>query len=121
MTTVHRLHQLQEHLQALCSDLQIDYAERADDPRDDEINLTFTYEEEAQVDRLIRAARVSFASYGPESFLPESHPGAAQFHQSEQMKFRVHKSLILSHMYWSVSFILCGQEEGYSLLENAQP
>lgn len=118
MSRPEQLHQLKESLQRLCAGLQIVYAERADDPLDDEITLTFTYGEEALADQLIRAARVTFASFGPEYWLPDSHPAAAQFRQSEHLQFRVCKSLIVSHLYWSVSFILCDPEEGYSLVEN---
>ncbi|MDG1581022.1 hypothetical protein [Pseudomonas sp. GOM6] len=88
---------------------------------DDHIHFTFTFAEEELVDRLIRTARSSFASFGPEYWLPDSHPGSAQFQQDNHLQYRVLKSLIQSHLYWGVSFILCGPNEGYSLVETTQP
>lgn len=119
------LHQLNGHLQGLYADLGIphQFTERVEsiDPRDDMIHLTFTHGEEDHADQLIRAARRSFASFGPEYWLPDNHPGAAQFRHTEHMQFKVRKSLIVSHLYWGVSFILCGPDEGYSLVEDTQP
>lgn len=120
-----KLHQLNGHLQGLYADLGIPhhFTERVEsiDPRDDMIHLTFTHGEEDHADQLIRAARRSFASFGPEYWLPDNHPGAAQFRHTEHMQFKVRKSLIVSHLYWGVSFILCGPDEGYSLVEDTQP
>lgn len=117
------LQQLHKQLQKLCLSLGLNYTERADavDDRREEVHLTFTYDEEDQVDRLIRAARVTMASFGPESFLPESHPNTKQFRHSEQVHYQVHKSLILSHMYWGLTFTLCSPEDRYSVTEDTQP
>ncbi|MFU4911794.1 hypothetical protein ACM7ZU_29960 [Pseudomonas aeruginosa] len=125
MDSQSKLHLLNEHLKKLYAGLDIDgdYSRRVD-PLDylaGEIYLTFTFHEESYVDNLIRAARQSLASFGPEYWLPDNHPGAAQFRQSGHIQFRIHKSLIRSHLYWGVSFILCAPDEGYSLLEDTQP
>jgi len=125
MDRQNRLQLLNEHLKGLYAGIGIDgsYAQRAEpiDQRDDYIHLTFTFDEEEYADRLIRSARRSLASFGPEYWLPDYHPGAAQFRQSDHIQFKVHKSLIRSHLYWGVSFILCAPEEGYSLYEDTQP
>ena len=88
---------------------------------DDHIHFTFDYDEEEQVDQLIRTARRTLARFGPEYCLPESHRRAAQFQQDEHIQFKVRKSLIVSHLYWGVTFMLCGPEEKYSLVEDTQP
>ncbi|MNF34348.1 hypothetical protein D3C85_798250 [compost metagenome] len=120
-----KLQQLSETLQGLWDDLKLtpSYGERVEpiDPRDDKIHFTFTFEEEELADQLIRAARRTLASFGPEYWLADYHPSAAQFRQGEHMQFKVRKSLIVSHLYWGVSFILCAHEEGYSLVEDTQP
>ncbi|MBX4139555.1 hypothetical protein K1567_27090 [Pseudomonas sp. S5F11] len=120
-----KLQRLNVALQGLWEGLNITprYVERVEaiDPRDDEIHFTFTFEEEDIADQLIRAARRTLASFGAEYWLPHYHPGAAQFRQEEHMQFKVRKSLIVSHLYWGVSFILCEPEEGYSLVEDHQP
>ncbi|MBO8305175.1 hypothetical protein [Pseudomonas aeruginosa] len=120
-----KLQQLNVALQGLWDDLKITprYVERVEpvDSRDDEIHFTFTLEEEDIADQLIRAARRALASFGAEYWLPHYHPRAAQFRQGEHMQFKVHKSLIVSHLYWGVSFILCEPEEGYSLVEDHEP
>ncbi|HBP4970067.1 TPA: hypothetical protein L5627_006005 [Pseudomonas aeruginosa] len=125
MDRQNKLHLLNEHLKELYSGLDIDgdYSRRADplDQRAEQIHLTFTFHEEGHADSLIRAARQSLATDGPEYWLPDYHPGAAQFRQTEHIQFKVRKSLIRSHLYWGVSFILCAPEEGYSLLEDTQP
>jgi hypothetical protein len=119
-----KLQQLSEALQGLWDDLKItpSYVSRVEpiDPQDDEIHFTFTFEEEDVADQLIRAARRTLASFGPEYWLPEYHLGAAQYRQSEHIQFKIRKSLIVSHLYWAVSFILCAPEEGYSLTEDTQ-
>ncbi|HBN8046990.1 TPA: hypothetical protein ACG5BG_002993 [Pseudomonas aeruginosa] len=98
-----KLHQLSDRLQALCADLNLGalYADRLEpiDPRDNEIHLTFALAEEEQADQLIRAARRTLASFGPEYWLPDSHPQAAQFRQDAHIQFRVRKSLVQSHLY----------------------
>ncbi|MBV7547487.1 hypothetical protein KW849_14440 [Pseudomonas sp. PDM26] len=120
-----KLLQLSESLQRIWDDLKLtpSYSERAEpiDPRDDEVHFTFTYEEEELADQFIRAARRTLASFGPEYWLPDSHPLAAQFRQDGHIQFKVRKSLIVSHLNWGVSFILCDAEEGYSLVEDTQP
>ncbi|MEB0222046.1 hypothetical protein [Pseudomonas sp. AB12(2023)] len=120
-----KLQQLNVALQGLWDGLNVTprYVERVDpiDPRDDEIYFTFTYEEEDLADQLIRAARRTLASFGPEYWLPDYHHRAAQLRQGEHMAFKVYKSLIRSHLYWGVSFILCKPEQGYSLVEDTQP
>ena len=123
LTSLEKLHSLRDRLKTICTDLQINFTNRVEpiDPRDDQIHLTFTYDEEADVDRLIRAARISFAAFGPENWLSESHVNAVLINQSERISYHVYKSLITSHMYWGVSFILCGPDECYSMLEDIQP
>ncbi|MFG8764943.1 hypothetical protein ACEOVB_29560 [Pseudomonas aeruginosa] len=125
MNSQSKLYLLNEHLKELYGSLGIDgnYSQRVDplDERAGEIYLTFTFNEEEYADSLIRAARQSFASFGPEYWLPDNHPGAAQFQQSGHIQFKIRKSLIRSHLYWGVSFILCAPDEGYSLLEDTQP
>jgi hypothetical protein len=125
MDQQNKLQRLNAALQGLWDDLKIipRYVERVEpiDPRDDEIHFTFSFEEEDFADQLIRAARRTLASFGPEYWLPDHHPHAAQFRQAEHMQFKVRKSLIVSHLYWGVSFILCTPEEGYSLTEDTQP
>ncbi|EMA3568486.1 hypothetical protein L4P64_004474 [Pseudomonas aeruginosa] len=120
-----KLQQLNIALQGLWDGLNVTprYVERVEpiDPRDDEIHFTFSLEEEDIADQLIRAARRALASFGAEYWLPHYHPRAAQFRQEEHMQFKVRKSLIVSHLYWGVSFILCEPEEGYSLVEDHQP
>lgn len=119
-----KLQQLNIALQGLWDGLNVTprYVERVEpiDPRDDEIHFTFTFEEEDIADQLIRAARSALASFGAEYWLPHYHPRAAQFRQGEHMQFKVRKSLIVSHLYWGVSFILCEPDEGYSLVEDHQ-
>jgi hypothetical protein len=118
------LQQLNEALQELWGDLKFStsYIERVDpiDPRQAEIHFTFTFDEEDLADQLIRAARSKLASFGPEYWLSDSHVGAAQFRQDGHIAFKAHKSLILSHLYWGVSFILCAPGESYSLVEDSQ-
>jgi hypothetical protein len=120
-----KLLRLSDSLQALCADLKLDprYAARVEPigPRDNQVHLTFTFAEEEQADQLIRAARRTLASFGPEYWLPNSHPQAAQFRQDAHIQFKVRKRLIKSHMYWGVSFILCDPEEDYSMVEDIQP
>lgn len=119
-----KLKQLSKALKGLCDDLKLtpSYDERVEpiDPRDDLVHLTFKLDEEEQADQLIRAARRTLASFGPEYWLPEYHPRATNFRQCEHMQFKVRKSLIVSHLYWGVSFILCAPDEGYSLVEDTQ-
>ncbi|MBD9427951.1 hypothetical protein IB232_21680 [Pseudomonas sp. PDM15] len=119
-----KIQQLSNALEEICDALNISpsYLERVEplEPQGDHIHLTFMFEEEELADQLIRAARRKLASFGPEYWLPDYHPGAAQFSQTEHMQFKVRKSLIVSHLYWGVSFILCAPNEGYSLLEDTQ-
>ncbi len=118
--TPEQLQQMKERLQNLCEGLGIVYRERADDPCDGGITLTFTYAEEDVVDQLIRTARKSLASFGPEYWLNDSHPGAAQFRHTDQIQYRVWKCFLVAHHYWSVTFYLCDPSERYSLLEDSQ-
>lgn len=115
---------LDDALQQVWARLELDiaYAERVEPvgPRDDEIHFTFNFSEEDTVDRLIRAARRTLASFGPEYWLPDDHPQAADFRQSGHLAFKVRKCLIRSHLYWGVSFCLCEADEGYSLIEDTQ-
>lgn len=119
-----KLKQLSEALQGLWDDLKLtqSFGERVEPigPLADEIHFTFRHDEEDLADQLIRAARRTLASFGPEYWLPDYHPGAAKFRQSEHIQFKVRKTLIVSHLYWGVSFILCTPEEGYSLVEDTQ-
>lgn len=117
------IQRLKNHLELLCNELEINFAERAEqvESNDKNVHLTFTYDEEDQVDKLIRSARTSIASFGPEYWLPEHHPGASRFLQSAHMPFKVRKSLVRSHLYWAVTFTLIDAETGYSLLEDTQP
>lgn len=115
--------QLSSALQVLWEGQNISplYRERVEpiDSRSDEVHFTFTFDEEGVADQLIRAAR-SLASLGPESWLPSDHPLAADFQQGEHILFKVRKSLVVSHLYWAVSFILRSPDEGYSLVEDVQ-
>lgn len=117
MSTELKIQQLQGHLQALCPTLGIDYAGHADAPVDGHIYLAFPYEEEDVVDKLIREMRIRHASFGPEYWLANNHPGGFLFRTEEHLQYRVVKALIISHLYWGVSFILCNEEEGYSVKE----
>lgn len=120
-----KLRRLSESLQGLWDNLKLTptYSERVEpiDPTGYEVHFTFTFDEEDLADQLIRTARRTFASFGPEYWLPDYHPSAAQFRQAEHIQFKVRKSLIQSHLYWGVSFILCAPDEGYSLVEDTQP
>lgn len=119
-----QLQKLSKALEVICDALNLSpsYLQRVEplEPRSDHIHLTFTFDEEELADKLIRTARRKLASFGPEYWLPDYHPSAAQFCQTEHMQFKVRKSLIVSHLYWGVSFILCAPNEGYSLLEDSQ-
>lgn len=117
MSQVLKIQLLQSNLQQLCSELGINYAEHADPPTDREIYLAFRYEEEGLADKLIKEMRIRYASFGPEYWLSKCHPGGFLFRDEEHLQYRVDKSLITSHLYWGVSFILCEGEEGYSLQE----
>lgn len=125
MTQQKKIQELNVALQMLWADLKLTaiFKERVEpiSQNDDHIHFTFTYDEEEDVDQLIRAARRTLASFGPEYWLPDSHTGAAQFRQGEHIQFKVRKSLIVSHLYWGVTFVLCAPEEGYSLVEDTQP
>jgi len=124
MSQVKQLGALNERLRSVFVDLGVgasfDGRSEQIQPGDDRLHLTFTYAEEDLVDQLIRTARKRFASSGPEYWLPCTHPGSKQFEHENPVCFRVQKSLIQSHFYWGVSFILCSSDEGYSMVENTQ-
>lgn len=113
------LNRLNERLSALCADPRIRYTYANCVIEEGKIILPFAYEEEETADRLIREVRRSLASFGPEYWFPNYHAAAALFH--EHLQYRVRKCFIQSSLSWMVSFILCGPEEGYSLVEECQP
>jgi len=122
MSQQNEIQELDEALQSIwvSSKLTPSYAERLG-LHDDHIHFIFSYEEEEQVDQLIRAVRRTLASFGPEYWFGGGSSVAAQFRDCEQINFKVRKSFIVNDLSWSVMFVLCGPNEGYSLVEDTTP
>lgn len=113
-----RLSLLRQLLERLCREHNLDIELR---PEFDRIHLEFALQDEERADRLIRAMRVSVASFGPEYWLPDGHPMASNFRREDHMAYRVYKSFIQGRLVWDVAFILCSPDTGYSLVEDTQP